>query len=201
MRLGVALGLGLALDLALSVVHAAPDQTASAVSQAESSPDPDAAIAQLEASVPAPKPGDVRSIGAIMIAIYDVISGPAGDRDWNRFRSLMLPQARLTESSVDEKGKHVVQLWSVDEFIAATKPVLATNPFYEHAIVNRVERFGNVAQVFTSYASRSEPSGTPFQRGINSMQLMYDGKRWWVLSILWDIDRPGNALPKAMGGG
>lgn len=201
MRVGVVAGLALALVLGVPEVHAAPDdQTASALSQVESSPDPDAAVAQLEASVPAPTPKDVRSIGALMIAIYDVISGPAGDRDWNRFRSLMLPQARLTESTVDEHGKHVVQLWSVDEFIATTKPLFAANPFYEHAIVNRVERFGNVAQVFTSYASRSEPSGTPFQRGINSMQLVYDGKRWWVLSILWDIDRPGNALPKAMGG-
>jgi hypothetical protein len=190
----------MALVLGASEVHANPDQTASAVAQAESALDPEAEIATLEASVPAPKATDVRSIGAIMIAIYDVISGPAGERDWNRFRSLMLPQARLTESSVDEHGKHIVHLWSVDEFIATTKPLFAANPFYEHAIVNRVERFGNVAQVFTSYASRSEPSATPFQRGINSMQLVYDGKRWWVLSILWDIDRPGNALPKRMGG-
>ena len=127
-----------------------------------------------------------------------MISGPAGDRDWNRFKSLMLPNGRLTSSIVDEHGKHSVLQWSVDEFIAQTQPLFATQPFYEGALVNRVERFGNIAQVFTSYASRSEPSGKPFQRGINSMQLMYDGKRWWVLSILWDIERPGNALPRAM---
>ncbi len=66
--------------------------------------------------------------------------------------------------------------------------------------MNKVQRFGIVAQVFTSYASRSSPEAKPFQRGINSMQLVYDGKRGWVVSILWDIDRAGNALPRGMGG-
>ena len=84
----------------------------------------------------------------------------------------MLPNARLTSSIVDEHGKHSVLQWSVDEFIAQTQPLFATQPFYEGALVNRVERFGNIAQVFTSYASRSEPGGKPFQRGINSMQCM-----------------------------
>jgi len=61
-----------------------------------------------------------------------------------------------------------------------------------------VQRFGNIAQVFTSYASSTAPKARPFQRGINSMQLMFDGQRWWVLSILWDTERPGNKLPKSM---
>jgi hypothetical protein len=180
-------------------VQSPPDSTASAVARAEAAPtDPAAAIAKLESSVPPPKPGDVASIPAIMIAIYQSISGPAEDRNFDRFRSLMLPTGRLTSSIVDEHGNVSVKQWSVDEFVAELRPVLATNAFYESALVNRVQRFGNMAQVFTSYASRSDPKAKPFQRGINSMQLMYDGRRWWVVSILWDIERPGNAIPKAL---
>jgi len=49
--------------------------------------------------------------------------------------------------------------------------------------------------VFSSYESRRSPAAKPFQRGINSIQLLNNGKRWWVLSILWDEERAGNPLP------
>jgi hypothetical protein len=182
------------------VARAGTDKTGEAVAKVEEQGNPAAGIAALEGAVPRPRQEDVRSIDAIMVAIYASISGPAGARDWERFRALMVPAGRLTESTVDAQGRTTVRQWSVEGFIAETTPLFARQPFYEKALVNKVQRFGNIAQVFTSYASRSAPNAKPFQRGINSMQLMYDGKRWWVLSILWDIDRPGNALPKAMGG-
>src|SRR5688572_18845337 len=41
------------------------------------------------APIPAANPADVASIDAIVAALYDVISGPAGKkRDWDRMRSL-----------------------------------------------------------------------------------------------------------------
>ncbi len=184
----------------LGAASAHPDKTGEALAKVEEQTDPAAGIAALESSVPPASSQDVHSIDAIMVAIYASISGPAGPRDWDRLRSLMLPKGRLTESIVDAQGRNTLRQWSVEEFIADTSPLFAAQPFYEKALVNKVQRFGNVAQVFTSYASRSAPDSRPFQRGINSMQLVYDGKRWWVLSILWDIERKGNALPKGMGG-
>ncbi len=183
--------------LACVPAHAS-DQTADAVAKVEAKSDPAADIARLEASVPPPRPADVASVEALVAATYDSISGPAGKRDWNRVRSLMLPAARLTYSIVDDKGRHEMTAWSVAEFINATDQVFTTSPFFEASLVNRIERFGNIAQVFTSYASRSAQGAAPFQRGINSMQLAFDGKRWWIVSILWDIERPGNPLPQAM---
>jgi hypothetical protein len=59
---------------------------------------------------------------------------------------------------------------------------------------------GNVTQVFSSYESRHSPSDKPFDRGINSIQLLNDGKRWWVLSILWDSERADNPLPANFAG-
>ncbi|MGC2059114.1 MAG: hypothetical protein WA653_12705, partial [Candidatus Sulfotelmatobacter sp.] len=151
--------------------------------------------ADLAAKVPAAKAEDVKSMDAILHAIYDVISGPAGGRDWNRFRSVFLPQARFTEVSTGPDGSKVVLTWNVEEFIRDAGEVFSKDAFYEKAIVNRPESFGNITQVFSSYESRRSPTEKPFERGINSIQLLNDGKRWWVVSILWDTERPGNPLP------
>lgn len=140
-----------------------------------------------------PKPDDVKSLDSILVAIYDVISGPAGDRDWNRFRSLFVPEARLTSATRRDGGP--VRLLDVEGYARGAGGYFKTHAFYESAVVNRVQRFGNIAQVFGSYASRNAPNEKPFARGINSIQLFNDGSRWWVLSILWDEETPTNPLP------
>ena len=147
----------------------------------------------LSSRVPAPKPDDVKSLDSILHAIYDVISGPAGDRDWNRFRSLFVPEARLTSNTRRDGGP--VRLLDVEGFASGAGNYFKTHPFYESAIVSRVQKFGNIAQVFSSYESRTAPTEKPFARGVNSIQLFNDGSRWWVLSILWDEESPANPLP------
>jgi hypothetical protein len=157
-----------------------------------------ASAKDLAAQVPSARPEDVKSKEALLAAIYDVISGPQGQRDWNRFRSLFVPQARFTALARSPDGSTTVTLLGVDEFIKMATPVFSSQGFYENAIVNRVQSFGNVSQVFSSYESRNEKGAKPFERGINSIQMFNDGTRWWVLSILWDTERPGNPLPKEM---
>jgi hypothetical protein len=147
----------------------------------------------LSSRVPAAKPDDVKSLDSILVAIYDVISGPAGDRDWNRFRSLFVPEARLT--SATRKGGGSVRLLDVEGYARGAGGYFKTHAFYESAIVNRVERFGNIAQVFSSYASRNAPDEKPSARGVNSIQLFNDGSRWWVISILWDEETLATRLP------
>jgi hypothetical protein len=147
----------------------------------------------LSSRVPAPKPDDVKSMDSILKAIYDVISGPPGDRDWNRFRSLFVPEARLTSATRHKDGS--VFLTDVEGYARGAGNYFKTHGFYERAIVNRVQQFGNIAQVFSSYESRNAPDEKPFARGVNSIQLFNDGSRWWVLSILWDEETPTNPLP------
>ena len=160
----------------------------SAKPQAAANPAP-----SLSSRVPAPKPDDVNSLDAILRAIYDVISGPAGDRDWNRFRSLFVPEARLTSAQKSKDGS--IFLRDVEGYVKGAGGYFKTHGFYENAIVNRVQTFGNIAQVFSSYESRNAPSEKPFACGVNSIQVFNDGSRWWVLSILWDEETPGNPLP------
>jgi hypothetical protein len=147
----------------------------------------------LSSRVPAPRPDDVNSLDSILKAIYDVISGPAGDRDWNRFRSLFVPEARLTSATRKDGGP--VRLFDVEGYARGAGGYFKTHAFYESAIANRMQKFGNIAQVFSSYASRTAPNERPFARGVNSIQLFNDGSRWWVLSILWDEESPANPLP------
>jgi hypothetical protein len=151
--------------------------------------------AELESKVPAPKPDDVKSIDAIMHAAYDSISGPAGARDWNRFRSLFLPQARFTQVGKGSDGSTFIISWSEEEFIRDATQVFAKDPFYENAIVNKPDSYGGMTQVLSSYESHRAVGDKPFERGVNSFQLLNDGKRWWVVSIFWDSERPDNPLP------
>ena len=153
----------------------------------------------LSAQVPAPKPDDVKSIDSIFAALYNVISGPAGARDWNRFRSLFLPGATLTSAGKDRDGNIQVRPRTVEGYVTGAGGYFAQHGFFESPIVSRIQTFGNVAQVFCSYESRGAAGEAPFARGINSFQLAYDGKRWWIVSVLWDEERPDNPLPKEFG--
>ncbi|HKV25121.1 MAG TPA: hypothetical protein VJN93_11070 [Candidatus Acidoferrum sp.] len=150
------------------------------------------------AGAPAASPADVISIDHILRSLYDVISGPPGERDWNRFRSLFLPSAHLTSTSIAPDGSVRVHPVTVNEYASLAGSYFLNNGFFESPIVNRVQSFGNITQVFSSYESRHARADAPFARGINSIQLLYDGKRWWIVSILWDEERPGNSLPADM---
>ena len=146
-------------------------------------------------------PADVASIDAIIAAAYDSISGPAGKkRDWDRMRSLFVPEARLIPTA-KEAGRNDVDLsplvLDVEGYITRVEPLFAKNGFYENEIARQVEQFGQIAHVWSTYESRyNEDDPAPFMRGINSIQLFNDGKRWWILSIYWQHETPNHAIPK-----
>jgi hypothetical protein len=183
--------LGVFLVCGPTCAQPAPAQKPSA-QQAPAAPPQD-----LSTRVPPAKPVDVKSLDSILAAIYDVISGPPGERDWNRFRSLFVPEARLT-STTKNANSSSARLLTVDDYVQRAGKYFSKHGFFESAIVNHVDRFGNIAQVFSSYESRYTASERPFTRGINSIQLFNDGSRWWVLSILWDEESPTNPLPPNM---
>jgi len=146
-------------------------------------------------------PSDVASIDAIVTAAYEVISGPAGKkRDWDRERSLFLPRARLIPTAV-EAGRNDVdlapQMLDVEGYIERVEPLIEKKGFYEKEIARRVEQFGQIAHVWSTYESRHDPSDPkPFMRGINSFQLFNDGKRWWIVSIYWQHESAQHPLPE-----
>ena len=140
---------------------------------------------------------DVASIDAIMAAVYDVISGPAGKaRDWNRFRSLFAPHARLIPTGRNAAGVGVIRPWTVEEYITNAGASLERDGFYERELGRKTERYGNIVHLMSAYDSRRTPAdATPFARGVNSFQLWFDGTRWWVVTIYWEGETPANPIP------
>jgi hypothetical protein len=146
---------------------------------------------------------DVGSIDAIIHAAYDVISGPAGQkRDWNRERSLFIPDARLipTAKKAGDDASHAVdlapQVLDADAYIARVEPFFEKEGFYEKEVVRRTEQFGRMAHAWSTYESRHHPDDPePFMRGINSIQLFNDGKRWWIVSIYWQHESAQDPIP------
>jgi hypothetical protein len=143
---------------------------------------------------------DVESLDAIIAATYDVISGPAGKkRDWDRERSLFISGARLIPTAVEAARNDVdlaPQILDVEGYIARVEPLIEGQGFYEKEIARRVEQFGHIAHVWSTYESRHDPSDVePFMRGINSIQLFNDGSRWWIVSIYWQHESALHPLP------
>ncbi len=149
------------------------------------------------ANVPAPRPGDVETIEAIVTALYASISGPAGEaRDWNRFRSLFIPGARLIPVNRVANDQVSARVMTPEEYALGSGTFLQQIGFVERELTHRIERFNDIAQLFSSYDGRGMNSGQEtVTRGINSIQLMWDGTRWWVVTILWSAERPGAELP------
>ncbi|HKS05221.1 MAG TPA: hypothetical protein VJR92_02820 [Gemmatimonadaceae bacterium] len=141
---------------------------------------------------------DVATLESTVKALYDVISGPAGQvRNWNRFRSLFVPGARLIPTGGGRGGAPATaRVLTPDEYAALSGPQLERNGFFEREISRVVESFGRVTHVFSTYESRRTASDAqPFARGINSIQLLNDGKRWWIVTVYWDSERPDNPIP------
>ena len=142
------------------------------------------------------RPADVTSVDAIIRAVYDVISGPAGDRDWDRMRALFAPGARLIPIRVGDDGAAEARVNSLEEYIDASGAYFKENAFYETEIARTTESFGHLTHVFSTYESRHAPGEAPFARGINSIQLVRDGDRWWIVTIFWNNERPGEQIPE-----
>jgi DNA-binding beta-propeller fold protein YncE len=156
------------------------------------------AFPQPPSGAQAARPADVASIDAIIAALYDVISGPAGQkRDWDRFRSLFAPGARLIPTQRRFDSVQVMRTMTPEEYALTTGPNLEANGFFEREIGRAQEVFGGIAHVFSAYDSkRLATDAQPFARGINSIQLINDGKRWWVVTVFWDSERPDSRIPE-----
>jgi hypothetical protein len=142
------------------------------------------------------RPADVDSVEHIIAAVYDVISGPAGPRDWNRFNSLYYPGARLIPSRRDDKGTVTARVSSPDEYATRSQGFFSKEGFFENSVSNRVETWDHIAHVWSTYESRHARGEKPFARGINSFQLFSDGTRWWILTVYWEGEDPTHPLPE-----
>jgi hypothetical protein len=139
---------------------------------------------------------DVHSIDAIVKALYNVISGDSAvKRNWDRMRTLFIPEAKLMSTSIRREGTMSYRAMTLEDYIRISGPILEKG-FFETEISRKTEQFGNISHVFSTYQSKfKQTDAKPFTRGINSIQLMFDGKRWWVVSVFWTSESPTNPIP------
>jgi len=144
----------------------------------------------LAAAATAANPADLAAIGASVSGVYEVISGPPGQkRDFDRMRSMFAPEA--TMRAIGPKG---VRGGTVEDYIARNSAILEKEGFTERELGQRVEQWGNLATVWSSYDGRTA-NGSFHERGINSFQLVKVDGKWLVASILWQEETPAFPLP------
>ncbi len=149
---------------------------------------------------PAVKAADGDSIDTVIQGLYDVISGPAGPRDWARFRAMFTEGGRLIPTRNTPQGP-TITVMTPDDYATRATAGFEKNAFYESEIARRIEVFGNVAHAFSTYESRRAPGEKPFARGINSIQLVKTAGGWKIMTVLWDSEREGNPLPEKYSSG
>ena len=139
---------------------------------------------------------DVKTIDGIIKAMYDVISGPAGPRNCNRFHALCLPTAQFNAVVPGKDGKMVLIAGTKDQYVKNAGGYFEKNAFYETEVNRVTDQFMNIAQVFSTYQSRDVKDGEVVAQGINSIQLVYNKNRWWVVNVIWNEATEKYPLPE-----
>ncbi|MEL6538789.1 MAG: hypothetical protein AAFQ98_25445 [Bacteroidota bacterium] len=145
---------------------------------------------------------DHESVDALLSALYEVISGPQGyERDWDRFRAMFVEGARLMPTGINPETEIAgMRVWSPEDYVSFAGERLMAQGFYETELHRTEDQYGPIMHVFSTYESRRDPEEAPFVRGINSIQLMNDGQRWWIVSIFWFGETEDYPIPAKYGG-
>jgi len=140
-------------------------------------------------------PEEARSIETIIPALYKIVSGKAGSqKNWPLLKRLNSKNSTITPVFHDENGKMQAEPKTVDEFIELNETIFREQDFYEREIARKTFVFGHMATVMSQYESRKSPKSYPYAWGVNSFQLLNDGRRWCVISITWDSDNQNHRL-------
>lgn len=146
--------------------------------------------------VPTPRPEDVASPKALVLALHDSISGPTGPFHWDRFRSLFLPTATIGEAGSDPGGKPHIEFQPVKDWIASVRDLRPRVSVHETVYKIRIEQFGSIATAFYSHDSVTSENGKTDIRRVNSCEMLYDGNRWWIASVVWNVSPKNWDLPQ-----
>ncbi len=144
---------------------------------------------------PPANPTDVASADAVVKALYDVISGPAGPRNWDRFHSLFYPGGMMGAIVQTPDGQDVYHRMSPKEYQQSNAPFFGQSGFFEEELGRKTWGQGNIISVQSAYQFRLSADGPVAQRGINYFTLIKLNGRWWVSNLIWQDESPQNPIP------
>jgi len=141
---------------------------------------------------------NVKTLDSTIETLYGVISGEKGqEREWDLFKYLFHPEAKLIPSGKNQAGAIEATFLTPEAYISRAGKMLVDTGFFEKETHRTVDTFGNITQVFSTYNSyNNESMDTPFARGINSIQLLNDGKRWLIINIYWMQESEESPIPE-----
>ncbi len=143
----------------------------------------------------AANPEEAQSIKNIIPALYSTVSGPAGsEKNWPLLSSLFARTGSVTPMFHDKDGAMTAETISVEAFIELNKKIFKDEGFYEKEVARETFVFGHMASILSHYASRNSPAAQPYAQGVNSFQLLHDGRRWCVISVTWDSNKGGHPI-------
>ena len=148
------------------------------------------------AQTSAPPRDDLTTLDGIIKAYYDVVSGPAGSLpDPVRDQTLHHPSAKITMLDRKADGTATAEVITLAGYYERTGTGPRTRGFFEQEIHRVTQRIGSLVHIWSTYQSSEVAGGKPFSRGINSIQLYWDGARWWILGWVFDDERHGGRVP------
>jgi hypothetical protein len=162
------------------------------------------AAAQTSRRREGPVPPDAMTVESIVAGYYASLShAPEATPNFDRMRQIFLYVGMIIPPK--KNGGDDFSIGDVDQFeerygksSAALKEKGDVRGLVDHEIARRTDCFGNVCQVFSTYESRHTANDAkPFERGVTSLQLVRDGRRWWIASAAWEVERPDAPIPAA----
>jgi hypothetical protein len=140
----------------------------------------------------------VKTLDSTIETLYSVISGPKGEaRNWELFKYLFSEDAKLIPSGTNRQNVMGYRYLSLDDYIQSSGKWLEENGFFEKELHRKVEQFGSLIHVWSTYESfKNEKDTQAFARGINSIQLLYDGVRYRIINIYWAGENELNPIPE-----
>ncbi len=141
---------------------------------------------------------NVSSVDSIVSSIYQIVSGEKGEeRDWELHKTIFHPEARIITNYVDENGEYQIYFLSVDEYMDQYKDYFKNNFLFERDVNREIERFGNMAHVFSTFESYEKSGDSiPYKKGTASIQLYNDGERWYVLNMYYKNESENEKVPE-----
>jgi hypothetical protein len=144
------------------------------------------------------------TLDQLITAIDAAVSGP-GNQDRTCFRALFLPDARLIPIRIAADGTATPHILTVQGWIDAVAK-RGSAVFIETQVKVKTETWAHIAHLWSTYETHAAPEagitagkivqGKLMDRGINSIQAVFDGKQWHVIEITWQAEVPADPVPE-----
>jgi len=140
---------------------------------------------------------DVSTLDGVMKAYYEVVTVKKGGKiSFERDSLLHIANAGVGVIQINENRRPQLHYITLRQYHNYADASLEKNGFDEREIHRQVEHFGAVYHVWSTYESRVVADGPVTDRGINSIELYFDGQRFWITSWIFDAERKGIEIPK-----